>query len=317
MNTDATAVSETRVGVRGTAVRVLRAGGEGREAVVFVHGNPGSADDWRTLLPAAGGLLPAVATDLPDFGTTAAPADFAHEVPAHAGFLDELLATLSIERVHLVLHDFGGPIGLVWAAGHLDRLVSVTLIDTGILPGYRWHRMARIWRTPVLGELFQATTTRTAFRRTIGRGEPRGLPRSFLNEMYDHYDRRTRRAVLRLYRATDDPGTAAPLLSAALAARDVPALVIWGEQDAYLPARYAERQREVFPSAAVHVLPASGHWPFVDASETVERLLLELLSGPKPGKASSEAAADRHGEAAAHGSAASDAVAASPGSAAD
>ncbi len=289
MATGQATVSELRVEVGGVRTRVFRAGGSGAEAVVFVHGNPGSADDWQVLLEATGSVLPAVAFDLPDFGVTAAPPDFQHSAPAYAAFLDELLNVLSIERVHLVLHDFGGPIGLLWAVGNLDRLLSVTLIDTGILPGYQWHRLAQIWRTPILGELFQATTTRTAFRRMIARGEPRGLPRPFLDQMYDHYDRRTRRAVLRLYRATDDPGSAATLLSAALAARDVPALVIWGEQDAYLPARYAERQHEAFPSAAVHVLPASGHWPFVDAPDTVERLLVELLGARTADRASSAA----------------------------
>jgi pimeloyl-ACP methyl ester carboxylesterase len=56
---------------------------------------------------------------------------------------------------------------------------------------------------------------------------------------------------------------------------DIPALVIWGEHDVYLPAEYAARQRDAFPSADVHVLPASGHWPYADAPETVERLLVE------------------------------------------
>jgi pimeloyl-ACP methyl ester carboxylesterase len=96
--------------------------------------------------------------------------------------------------------------------------------------------------------------------------------------MYDHYDRRTRRAVLKLYRASDDPGSAAPEFTALVAPRDIPALVIWGEHDAYLPASYAERQRDAFPSAEVHVLPASGHWPYADAPETVERLLVEFLA---------------------------------------
>jgi pimeloyl-ACP methyl ester carboxylesterase len=129
----------------------------------------------------------------------------------------------------------------------------------------------------VLGELIQATATRSAFRWLINREEPRGLPREFLDKMYDHYDRRTRRAVLELYRATDDPGAMAAELTPLFAPRDLPALVIWGEHDAYLPSSYAARQREAFPSADVHVLPASGHWPFVDAPETVERLLVEFL----------------------------------------
>jgi len=57
--------------------------------------------------------------------------------------------------------------------------------------------------------------------------------------MYDHYDRRTRRAMLQLYRATDRPGDQ-PELSAALSATDTRRSSSWGEHDVYLPARFAE-----------------------------------------------------------------------------
>jgi pimeloyl-ACP methyl ester carboxylesterase len=275
------AVAErSRLAAGGTESRLVQAGpAEASEAVVFLHGNPGSADDWVRLVGAVGESgRRAVAFDLPDFGETIAPSGFEHTVLGYAGFVQEALAALGIERVHLVLHDFGGPIGMVWAAMNADALTAITLIDTGVLPGYRWHSLARIWRTPVLGELMQATATRRAFRFLLNRNEPRGLPRGFVEEMYDHYDRRTRRAVLKLYRDTDDPGSAGVAFAELMAPRDIPALVIWGKHDAYLSAEYAPRQRDAFPSAEVHVLAASGHWPFADAPDTVERLLLEFLA---------------------------------------
>jgi pimeloyl-ACP methyl ester carboxylesterase len=272
------AVTGTRIRAGGTQPRTLQAGpADASEAVVFVHGNPGSCEDWEALVGAVGAAgVRAVALDLPDFGETIAPAGFVHDVPTYAGFFDEALGVLGVERVHLVVHDFGGPIGLVWAAMHVERVASVTLIDTGILPGYRWHLLARLWRTPVLGELFQAISTPRMLRRALVRREPRGLPKEFLDRI--HYGARTRRAVLEMYRATDDPGAAASEFSAYMATQDIPALVIWGEHDAYLPSSYAERQRDAFPSADVHVLSASGHWPFADAPETVERLLVEFVA---------------------------------------
>jgi pimeloyl-ACP methyl ester carboxylesterase len=272
----------------GTRTRLVQAGPvEANEAVVFVHGNPGSSDEWAPLAGAVAAKTGkrALAFDLPDFGETIAPPDFEHHAAGYAGFLGEGLGALGVERAHLVLHDFGGPIGLVWAMMHPAALASVTLIDTGLLPGYRWHYLARIWRTPVLGEIFQAITTRGGFRLALSAQEPRGLPRDFVDGMYDHYDRRTRRAVLALYRATSDPGGMSEHLIRLFRPRDIPALVIWGEHDAYLPSAYAERQREAFPSADVHLLAASGHWPFVDAPETVERLLVEFLGGPPAGEA--------------------------------
>ncbi len=272
------AAGQVRVG--DVDARVLRAGESG-EHVLFLHGNPGSADDWRGPMAAIAGFARAVAIDLPDFGTTHAAPGFEHSVAGYAAFVEQARRALSIEAVHLVLHDFGGPIGLAWAAEHPESVRSVTLIDTGVLPDYRWHYLARIWRTRGLGELFQATATGPGFRMIVNLKEPQKLPRPFLDTMYRHFDRRTRRAVLRLYRATSDPSGLSRDLIARLREHDVPALVIWGEHDAYLSAAYAARQREAFPSADVHVLAGSGHWPFVDAAPTVERLLAQFLA-PRP-----------------------------------
>jgi pimeloyl-ACP methyl ester carboxylesterase len=274
------ALDRRRVPIEGVRPRLIQAGPiDSGEAVVFVHGNIGSADDWAELVAALGRAgRRALAIDLPDFGETIAAPGFEHSVEGYAGFLERALESLGVERADLVLHDFGGPIGLLWAAEHPEAFASLTLIGTGVLPGYRWHRLARIWRTPVLGELFQAIATRRCFRALLDRYEPRGLPRPFVDAMYDHYDRRTRRAVLDLYRATADPSSAGVGLSPLIVPRNVPSLVIWGEHDAYIPAKYASRQRDAFPCAEIHVLPESGHWPFADAPDTVERLLLEFLA---------------------------------------
>ncbi|HWX73902.1 MAG TPA: alpha/beta hydrolase, partial [Solirubrobacteraceae bacterium] len=154
---------------------------------------------------------------------------------------------------------------------------SVTLIDVGVLPGYRWHSMARRWRTPLLGELVQAWIPRWAWRRSMQGSSPRGLPPEFVDKMYDDFDRGTRRAVLALYRATPDPGEAAATVGAALARLHKPALVVWGGKDQFAPADYAERQREFFDVQQVVVLPDSGHWPFIDDPDAVREPLLGFL----------------------------------------
>lgn len=273
--------------VAGIRSPLLEAGPrDASEAVVFVHGNPGSSEDWRPLVGQVGAFGRAVAADMPGFGRAGKPADFDYTVAGYAAHLDALLNELGIRRAHLVLHDFGGPWGLAWAAQHPERFASVALINIGVLPGYRWHYLARLWRTPVLGELFMATTTRAGFGLSLKHGNPRGLPRDFVDRMYRDFDWATRRTVLRLYRATGDPGgDAARMLAAALRPLDRPALVLWGRHDPYLPLRFAERQREVFPRARVVVLENSGHWPFADDPDGVARELLPFLRqqlGVKP-----------------------------------
>ncbi len=258
--------------------RLLQAGpNQASEAVVFIHGNPGSAGDFAELVGQVGEHRRAIAFDLPDFGQTVAAPDFGHTVAEYADFVGDLLEALGISSVHLVLHDFGGPIGLRWAADNLGLVRSITLIDTGLFLDYKWHRTARAWQTRGVGELLQGITTRSMFRRVTSNAEPRGLPREFLDEMYDNFDRRTRAAVLDLYRdakkISQDHAKLVPLFAAA----DIQAIVIWGAGDPYLGSELAERQKEAFPSIEVHVLPNSGHWPFVDDPPAVERLLFDFL----------------------------------------
>lgn len=266
------------VNAGGIAAPGLEAGPrEAGEAVVFVHGNPGSSSDWTALVAATGQFARAVALDMPGFGKAAVPGGFDYHVRSYAAFLQDALRGLGIERVHLVLHDFGGPFGLFWGVEHPREWRSVALLNIGVLPGYEWHSLARRWRTPLLGELIQAWIPRWAWRRMMAASNPKGLPPQFVDKMYDDYDRTTRRTVLELYRATPDPGQTAAELGAAIAAQRKPALVIWGAKDPYIGAEYAERQREFFDVRDVVTLPGSGHWAFQDDPDAVAAALLPFL----------------------------------------
>src|SRR5579862_2881752 len=132
--------------------------GGASEAVVFVHGNPGPSDDWATFAPDVARFARVVAMDMPGYGRADRPRAFDYTVAGYARHLGRLIDTLGISRAHLVLHDFGGAWGLGWAVQHPTSVASVTLVNTGILAGYRWHKYARIWQTPVIGELFQLTS---------------------------------------------------------------------------------------------------------------------------------------------------------------
>jgi pimeloyl-ACP methyl ester carboxylesterase len=247
------------------------------EATVFVHGNPGSSEDWRELISRVGPFGRAIALDMPGFGRADKPRHFDYTVPGYARHLGRALDALRIRRAHLVLHGFGGVLGLAWASTEPERLGSLTLIDAGVLPKYRWHYLLRIWRTRWLGELFMMTAARIGFRLLLRHGNPRGLPAPFVRRMSEDFDRDTRRAVLKLYRATNEPEALAGLVSRAFGSASLATLVIWGAHDPYLPVRYAECQRGVFPHARVVTLPDSGHWPFIDNPEAVTQVLIPFL----------------------------------------
>jgi pimeloyl-ACP methyl ester carboxylesterase len=271
-----TGLSTTDIVVAGVRSPVLHAGpSDAGEAVVFVHGNPGPKEDWAGLLSAVGEFARAVAPDMPGYGAAGKPPDFPYTISGYAEHLAGVLEHLAIRRVHLVLHDFGGPWGLAWGVEHPESFASATLIGTGTPIDYRWHRYARIWRTPVLGEIFQAASVRQGARILLGRENPK-LPRETIDRIYTSTRSwATKRAVLKLYRATPEALLAAPV--PALRALDRPALVLWPTGDPYLPVEQAERQILAFPSARIELLEGHGHWPFLEDPERVASLVVPFL----------------------------------------
>jgi pimeloyl-ACP methyl ester carboxylesterase len=266
------------VSVDGVRSPVLEAGPEGAgEAAVFVHGNPGSTHDWARLVEAVGEHGRAVALDFPGFGEADRPETFPYTVEGYAAHLDGALEQLGVERAHLVAHDFGGPWALSWAVDHPDAYASTTLVDTGVLYGYSWHGLAKIWRVRGLGELFFALTTRSGMRSALKRGQPQPLPEEAFELFYRaNKDKGTQRAILRLYRAT--PPKSLEPLGSPLHDLNRPTLVVWGKHDPYIKVEHAERQKRAFPDAEVVVLEESGHWPMWDAPQEVEAAIVPFLA---------------------------------------
>ena len=266
------------VRVDGVRSPTIEAGSpDAAEAAVFVHGNPGSADDWAALVERTGEHGRAVALDMPGFGRADKPAGFDYTMQGYARHLAGALEQLGVQRAHLVLHDFGGPWGLQWAADHPDAFASATLVNTGVLLDYRWHALAKVWRTPRLGELFMRTTTRSGLALALRRGQSKPLPRERVDAMYAaSKDPGTQRAVLSLYRATPDTALGRP--REALRPLDRPALVVWGVGDPYIKVEQAWRQRETFPRAKVVRLEGCGHWPMFDDPDRLAEAVVPFLA---------------------------------------
>jgi len=265
---------ETILGLR---TPVLEAGPpDSDEAVVFLHGHPGSSRDWEHLMARVAPFARAVAFDLPGFGKAEKPKDWDYGIGSYGAFTTAALKKLGVRRAHLVVHDLGGGAGLLWAAANPEAFASVVIMSTGVLIGFHWHFVARIYQAPVIGGLLAALTNRLAFRlfmRLVNRRRP--LPDWYVEQMWEDYSYRTRLAALTMYRAS--PPTGFERLAPLFRELDRPALVLWGGRDPFVPVEQAERQRESFPRAEVVVLPDSGHWCFMDDAEGAARHIVPFL----------------------------------------
>jgi pimeloyl-ACP methyl ester carboxylesterase len=219
--------------------------------ILWLHGVPDSAELWTPFLARAGGI----AVDLPGFGASGKPADWPYSVTGYERFLRAFLDHLGVDTVRLVAHDWG-VVGLTLGP-RVQRLVAADIVP--FLPGHRWHWVARIWRTPVAGEVLMGLTSGMTLRR-VG-----GLHPEHVAAVLRYFDHGTQRAILKLYRSSSREALAA------LPGVRAPALVLWGERDRYLSASWATRLAEAL-GGEIETVPGAGHWPWLDRPEVVDRV---------------------------------------------
>ena len=269
-------IAEGALTVDGVEAFYRRVEGEGTPTV-YCHGNPTHSEDWLPFLERGG---PAIAIDMPGWGRSARPdpARFDYTMHGLSDFLHRCLDRLGIDRHNLVVHDWGSLalIGAQRQPEQVERLVVANAIP--LLPGYRWHWIARyIWRRRLIGEFVNATTTKWSMGLTMrqARGDRGAMPPEFVEMVWRYWGRGTRPAILDLYRDADsdrlaDAGKDLDKLSC-------PALVLWGDRDPYISTDFARKFAERLPNAELKLLHGAGHWPWIDDPGTVN-CVLKFLS---------------------------------------
>ena len=240
--------------VAGLDVHLRRAGDA---PILYLHGVPTHSHDWVPFLERTGGIAP----DLPGFGKSAKPGDFDYSIAGYDRFLEALVDQLELERFSLVLHDWGS-VGLALAQRcpeRIERLVLFSVVP--LLPGFRWHRVARGWRTPGIGELLMGATTRWGLRRE--------LPAELADAAWDAFDHGTQRAILKLYRSA--PPEMLARAGERLGEIGAPALVIWSEDDPYIGAEFGPAYADALGGETTLEMVRGGHWPWLKSPELIHR----------------------------------------------
>ena len=123
--------------------------GTGDIPVVFLHGNPTSSYLWRNVIPHVADQTRCLAPDLIGMGESGQP-DIAYRLADHVRYLDAWFDGMGLDEVVIVGHDWGGTLGMDWAARHPGRVRGIAVIETFLRP------MRREEMPPQAAELFGA-----------------------------------------------------------------------------------------------------------------------------------------------------------------
>jgi haloalkane dehalogenase len=261
-------VSLTKHEVGGIAYReALPDGWDGSGPVALaLHGFPTSSYLWRSVLPrAAEAGYRALAPDLPGFGDS--PADRPGTWEHHVENVERFRRALGLDQVALIVHDWGGLIGLRWACDHPDAVSALVITDSGFFPDGKWHGMAKTLRTEGEGEQFVEAVNRDLLGAAMRQISP-----SMADDAIDEYvksfsDADRRASHLEMYRSGDFPKLEP--YRGKLAALGVPTLILWGDKDEFAPVAGAYRFQKEIPHARMVVLEGVGHYLMEEEPERV------------------------------------------------
>ena len=256
-------------------LRSREAGDPADPAVLLLHGYPESSHMWSEVLPhVASAGFHALAPDLAGYGDS--EADPPHTWQRHVEAVERFRTQHGLERVALVVHDWGGLIGLRWACDHPDAVWALAISDTGFWADGSWHGLAEAMRTPEQGEQLVDGMTEEGFAAMLGQISS-GISEQDAAEYFKAFgNEERRRGQLELYRSGNfeelEP------YEGRVAQLGVPALVLWGEDDPFAPVAGAHRFHAELPGSELEIIEGAGHFVVDDAPERYAERLVAFLT---------------------------------------
>lgn len=239
--------------------------------VLCVHGNPTWSFLWRDLIRRLSPSHRVIAPDHLGMGLSDGAPGRSLRLVDHVKNLERLVLSLDLRGITLVLHDWGGPIGLGLARRHPERIARLVVTNTAAFRSERIPLRIAACRLPVFGQL--AIQGLNAFARAatwmaVARPLPAAVKRGFLLPYSDWTSRAATRAFVDDIPLNESHASWAELVEIERFLPDLahlPRRLVWGMRDWCFSPHFLERWHEIWPEAEVDALADAGHYLLEDA----------------------------------------------------
>ena len=253
--------------------------GEG-PVVVMSHGNPTWSYYYRRLISLLKKTHRVIVPDHLGCGLSDKPQGFSYTLANHIEHLNGLLDHLEVERYSLVVHDWGGPIGLGCAVQHPGRIEKIMILNTAAFRSARIPLRIRVCRWPVVGRLIVKGLNGFCRPATVMAVE-QPLAKEVKDAYLAPYDTWRNRVAIHAFVAD------IPLSSShssyktlrtvenglvRLRQQKIPMKVIWGAKDFCFNTAFYHEWKQRFPGAEFHYLKDCGHYVLEDGWDRIKPL---------------------------------------------
>ncbi len=258
--------------------------GAGDEAVVMVHGNPTWSFYYRNLVLALRGKVRCIVPDHLGCGLSDKPQDFNYTLAEHIKNLTALLDSLKLRKIHLIVHDWGGPIGFGTLLPQHEKLGKVVILNTAAFADTVVPWRIRLCRAPLVGELlvrgFNGFAWPAAWMAVTTPLRPE-VKDGYLFP-YDSWANRiaTHRFVVDIPSGRGAPNDAvlAKIESLLPLLRAKSVRILWGGRDFCFNQHYFDRWTELLPEAKADYVAEAGHYVLEDEKDACRSAVVEHLT---------------------------------------
>ena len=276
--------------VKDLRIHYLDEGPRTAAAVVMLHGNPSWSFYYRHLVSALSEEYRCIVPDHIGMGLSDKPAaaDYDFGLDRRVDDLDAFLDKLSLgDDITLVVHDWGGMIGMTWASRYPDRIKRLVILNTAAfhLPAGRhipWQ--LKLSRVPLINSILNQgynAFARGAVKHCVTRHPmPADVAAAYLAP-YDSWANRlaVRKFVEVIPLVPGDSGfdTVSEVDDKLQQFADLPMLICWGMKDFVFDRYFLDEWVKRFPRATVHRFEDAGHYILEDAAEDVIPLVKDFM----------------------------------------
>jgi len=251
--------------------------------IVMVHGNPSWSIYWRKIIDLLKGQYRVIAMDHIGCGFSEKPDDYSYTLHQRIEDASSLLSQLGISQFSLLLHDWGGAIGMGLAEKNPQQIKSIVVFNSAAFFSPNIPKRIAICRWPVFGRLaiqgFNAFA-KAAVVMATNKGFSKSLQQAYIAP-YDNY--KNRRATYEFVQdiPMESSHPSRPLIDdieqGLSKFQNHPMMLIWGEKDWCFDTSFLNTWKQKFPQAKVLSLATSGHYVVEDGFEEYQSALSDFL----------------------------------------
>jgi len=255
------------------------------EIILFVHGTPSWSFDFRNVIKK---LMPAyrcIAIDHMGFGLSDKPAHYDYSTIHHSKTLEKFIIEKQLDKFTLVVHDFGGPIGLNVAINHPGRINKLVILNSWLWSSQNdpdFIKLSKVLKNPLLPFLYLYLNFSPRFILPQSFGDHK-LPREILKQYTGPFAGKSQRygALAFAKSLLHDQHWFEELWHSKQSISNKPALFIWGMKDPVIKPHNLDKFISGFPDAQILKLETSGHFPQEEQPEKVSEAIRHFMQEEK------------------------------------